>query len=141
MDRLNPLLRKYNVDHRRRTLAHDVVLTRYLDHAVLSCCDQLTAAEAVVGTAMMLGVLEFDFPGKVFAFRFPIPDDGPALRRKHQQARRDYRLAKKWAAHFLIPDRLIDDLRREQPELGDFCERERLTQELVLYRLNTLPGA
>lgn len=143
MNRFELLFIKYNVDLRSTSLSNDVAMTRNpTGTVVLTYSDRLSKAEAVVGVAMMLGVLEMSWEGSQFRFRFPVQDDPLPLRLRSRRARRDYRQAFKWAARYLIPDRMLDDLRREGREPWELCEREGVTPELVGLRLGVMvtPG-
>ncbi len=135
MERFDLLFKKHNVEVRRAWLANDASLTRLPDHIVITCCRGLDQAHVVVSTAMMLGILEMGWEGQFFRFRFPRIHDSRTLRRASDRSIRDYRQAWRWAASFLLPDRLLDAAVAEDLEPWAICEAEGLPQELVDWRL------
>lgn len=140
MNRFDLLLTKHNVNLRSRWMSNDLSLTRFpTGNAALTYCKRLTRPEAVVGMAMMLGVLEMGWEGSQFRFRFPLPEDSEILQYKsRRKVRRDYRLACKWAANFLITDRMLADLRRDGKEPWELCETECVTPEIVACRMGVI---
>lgn len=143
MNRFELLFIKYNVDLRSTWLANDVAMTKNpTGTVVITYCKRLSMQEAVVGVAMMLGVLEMRWQGSQFRFRFPIPSDPLPLKTRARQARRDYRQAMRWASRYLIPERMLKDLESEGREPWELCETECLTPEIVGLRVGVMvpPG-
>ena len=140
MQRFAFLEAKYNADVRPRLLVNDVSLTVHpTGTAVISYCSRLPKAEAVVGVAMMFGILELGWSGYQFRFRFPLSDDPPPISKRAGKARRDFRQAFRWAAFHLIPEHLLREIEREGHQPWILCERESVTPELVACRLGVLP--
>lgn len=136
MNRFELLLAKHRVDLRSRWLTNDVSLTKFASgNAVLTCCNRLSREEAIVGVAMLLGVLEMGWDGWRFQFQFPQLNDPIQIRRAIASARRDYRQAFKWAANYLITEKMLHDLRREGNDPMELCESECVTPELVGLRM------
>jgi hypothetical protein len=118
MRRFDLLVRKHDVDLRTKRLCWDVVLTTFPDWIggrgpTISICDRLDKPSAILGVAIMFGCLELDWPGSDHRIRFPLPD-GPHIDRELlHRARRDYRVALRWARTFLVPDHAIVAWRAE----------------------------
>lgn len=141
MRRFELLQTKHNTEIRCRPMAHDVHLTRYTGYSVISYCRDLAEPEAIVAVAIMFGALELDWSGQRFGFYFPLEDDPRILREKQRQLRRDYRPAIKRAGRILLPDAMIDELRREGREPWELVERERVTKEMVQIRMRDWAAA
>lgn len=130
MRRFELLCAKHNVLIRRKPLQWDVVMTTFPcwiggRATTISVDERLSDEVAVLGVAMMFAVLEMEWPGESFRFRFPIPEDGPIARRQHLLRIRDFRLPTRWARTFLVPDHCLAQLAR-----GGYMDGHALAREL-----------
>ena len=142
MNRFALLEAKYNAKIHSAHLANDVCLTVFPERVVISYCSHLPKAEAIVGVAMMFGVLDLGWQGQRFLFRFPQLSDPIPLRAASRRARKDYRSAWRWAGKYLIPEFTIRSIRREQPDVREIVEELRVPPDLLGYRLGVIipPG-
>jgi hypothetical protein len=143
VERFARLEAKHNAEVRPRRLVNDVCLTiNPTGTCTISYGTSISKPEAVVGVAMMFGVLALGWPGHQFRFRFPLEDDAPTLKKRAGAMRRDYRVAWRWAARFLIPDAAIKRIRREEPDVREVLEELGVMPDLLGYRLGIIipPG-
>lgn len=143
MNRFARLEVKYNAEVRPRRLVNDVALTiNPAGTCTISYGTTLSKPEAIVGVAMMFGVLELGWPGYQFRFRFPLEDDAPTLKKRAGAMRRDYRVAWRWAGRFLIPDMAIERIQRERLDVREALEELTVMPDLLGYRLGIIipPG-
>ena len=139
MNRFALLEAKYNAEVRPRRLVNDVALTiNPAGTCTISYGATLPKPEAVVGVAMMFGVLELGWPGYQFRFRFPLDDDSAPLKKRAGAMRRDYRVAWRWAGKFLIPDAAIRRIKRERPDVREAIEELSVMPDLLGYRLGII---
>lgn len=139
MDRFELLIRKHDVDLRFKPLYFDVSLTVWEGHPPkLSVCTGLSYEVAVYGIAIMLGVLELGWPGEQFRFRFPLPMDNPQQKRRISWQARDFRLPRKWAEAYLVPDHLIAMVARGEIDAYQLCHEERILFDVFRRRVERL---
>ena len=139
MDRFELLQIRHNVNITPGKIKNSVALTRQPGQAVLAYSPALSPNQRNVGIAMMLGVLVKRWPGDHFLLRFPEEGDSDRLLRALVQARRDYRPVFRWAADFLITDRMLCEIEQEERSPWELVERALVTPELVACRLGVLP--
>lgn len=140
MDRFALLEAKHNADIRPRPIINDVSMrVSQSGTVVISYSSRLSKAEIILGIAMMFGALELRWPGYQFRFRFPIPDDPPPLKRRSSKARRDWRMAFRWAARFLVTERMLAEVKRDGHEPWVLYESDSIHPEAIAYRVGVLP--
>lgn len=119
--RLSPSIFRHDVETRTRWMASDACLTRRPSRPLLSVSAGADAGQQLPAMATLLAVLDLGWPGRQFRFRYPLPEDGPELRRSLARHRRDYRLPYRLGMRQLVTDGDLEQAARD-PEPVD--ERE-----------------